>query len=159
MPIFIPNKRRDTCDTSAGFTLIELLIVLFLIGLAATAVVLTSRSISANTVREADRFAARIAAVRDRAITEGRHFAIWVRPSGYGFEQRDNRQWIAMTDPRFQTIRWKSPFRATVDQNSAIRLSFDENGLPSSPATIEITDGNQRAQVTITAAGRIDVAR
>ena len=50
-----------------GFTLVELMVVLALVGLAAAAVVLTMPPPDGGTRSEATRFAARVAALRDRA--------------------------------------------------------------------------------------------
>ena len=54
-----PNRRRN------GFTLVELMVVLFIIGLAATAVVLAVPEQGGSLQAEAERFAARAKAARD----------------------------------------------------------------------------------------------
>ena len=78
-----------------GFTLIELLVVLVIIGLAAGAVALTIPGGEDKVRADATELASRIAAIRDRAIVEGRPLGIWIAPSGYGFEARGDEEWEA----------------------------------------------------------------
>ena len=65
-----------------GFTLVELMVVIFIIGIASAAVVMTVRSPERGVRDEAERFAARVAALRDNAIVQSRSMAVTIRPSG-----------------------------------------------------------------------------
>jgi general secretion pathway protein H len=152
MPISTPNKQ-------AGFTLVELMVVLFLIGLAAGAVMLTVGSVASNGGSQAEKFAARIAALRDRAVVEGRPLALWVRPSGYGFERRGNADWQPLDAKPFTTEDWKPPLRANIAGGQMVRVAFDQTGIPSAPLDISLVDGAQSLRVTMDVSGNVNVVR
>jgi general secretion pathway protein H len=156
MPTSIQNKCRAS---QAGFTLVELMVVMFLIGLAATAVVLTVSSASRGAGSQAEQFAARIGALRDRAVVESRPYAFWVRPSGYGFEAREGRQWRPLDKKPFATTDWRAPLKANVAGQRVLRIAFDANGLPSAPVDVMLTGGTVPLWVKLDAAGNVDVAR
>lgn len=152
MPTSTPNRQ-------AGFTLVELMVVLFLIGLAASAVVLTISSATRSSGTQAEQFAARIAALRDRAVVEGRPLAFWVRASGYGFERRDGGRWQPLDAKPFQTVNWQPPLASNIAGGRAMRIAFDANGIPSAPLDVALTGGSQPYRVRMDAAGNVDVAR
>jgi general secretion pathway protein H len=156
MPTFIQNKRRAS---QAGFTLVELMVVMFLIGLAATAVVLTVGSASRAAGSQAEQFAARIGALRDRAVVESQPYAFWVRPSGYGFETREGRQWRPLDKKPFATTDWQQPLTANLAGQRVLRIAFDANGLPSTPMEVTLSGGTVPLRVKLDAAGNVDVAR
>ena len=91
-----PPRDKLGEDLRNGFTLIELMVVLFIIGLVAGAVVLSLPGDSAALSEDADRFAARVAAARDEAVVSARPIAVWIAPSGYGFDTRQDRQWVPL---------------------------------------------------------------
>jgi len=78
-----------------GFTLVELMVVLTVMALMAGAVVLTIGSRNGDVAETAGRFASRIAAARDEAIVGGHPVAVWITPSGYGFERYAAGRWQA----------------------------------------------------------------
>lgn len=155
MPTYTPNKPHR----QAGFTLVELMVVLFLIGLAASTVVLTVSSAARSSGTQAEQFAARIAALRDRAVVEGKPLAFWLRASGYGFERRNGTRWQAWDTKPFQTVNWQASMAANVAGGRAMRIAFDANGLPSAPMDIVLTGDNRTYRVTMDAAGNVNVAR
>src|SRR5690606_30071026 len=87
MPIFA-GMAKPRRFGEAGFTLVELMLVLAIMGLAAATVMLTLPDSQRGARDEADRLAARLAAVRDLAVIEGRGTAAVISASGYGFERR-----------------------------------------------------------------------
>ncbi|MGL5839963.1 MAG: GspH/FimT family pseudopilin [Sphingorhabdus sp.] len=155
MRISTPNKPRRRRN---GFTLVELMVVLFIIGLAGAAIVLTVRSASVSVGSQAEVFAARVAALRDRAIVESRPFAIWVRASGYGFEERAGGAWRPLDRKPFETTDWQQPTVARIKGGQVLRIAFDGNGLPSAPMEISVAGGNRDLRVSINGAGDVDVA-
>jgi general secretion pathway protein H len=161
MQIFTRNKTPipKTPEVQAGFTLVELMVVMFLIGLAATAVVLTVGGVSRAAGSQAEQFAARIGALRDRAVVEARPFAFWVRPSGYGFEVREDRQWRPLAKKPFATTNWQAPLTANMAGQPVLRIAFDANGLPSAPMDITLSGGATPLRVKLDAAGNVDVSR
>jgi general secretion pathway protein H len=144
-----------------GFTLIELMIVLALIGLAASVVVLTMAPPGGNARDDAIRLAARVAALRDRAIIEGRTHGLWVSPSGYGFERRirtdEGPQWQPLTDGRLSRDDWREGTAASIGGAATGRVSFDRVGLPDRSATIIIARSGTEASVVIDGAGDVSV--
>ncbi len=159
MQIFLPNSRR--CTAQAGFTLVELLIVLFLIGIATTAVMLASGGAGRAGASEAERLAARMAAARDAAVIEGRSHAIWVRASGYGFERREADGWHASTEPALAPAIWPRGTQAAIAPGQTQRIIFTPSGLPANPAAIRIVTPAQGTSwtVQIDAAGEVTLAR
>ncbi len=149
-----------------GFTLVELMVVLALLGLAAAAVVLTMPASNGGAVAEATRFAARVAALRDRSVIEGRTHGLWVTASGYGFERRGalagvgdtyGRAWQPLNDGRLSRDDWRRGTAVTVNGGAQGRLAFDRVGLPDGTMRIAFTSGDTAAQVTIDAAGEVAV--
>lgn len=156
MPISMPN---DVKLTKNGFTMVELMVVLFVIGLSASAVVMTVGAASRNAGSQAEQFAMRIAALRDRAVVESRPLAFWVRPSGYGFESRDGKTWRAMDTKPFTTTDWRAPLAANVQGGRMVRVAFDANGIPSAPVDVLLTGGQNPLRVTLDETGDVDVSR
>lgn len=152
MLISSPNKQ-------AGFTLVELMVVLFLIGLIASAVILTVINTERGSTSQVERFAARIAALRDRAVVEANPLAFWVRASGYGFERWTKGRWQPLEAPPFDTVNWQQPIKANVPSGRMVRIAFDANGIPSVPMDIMLSSGTKPLRVKMDAAGNIDVAR
>ncbi len=156
MPTFMPNDVRSRPN---GFTLVELMVVLFLIGIAATAVVMTVGGLSGGAASQAERFAARIAALRDQAVVEARPLAFWVRASGYGFEKRDGSGWQPLSAKPFETTDWQPPLAANVQGGRAIRIAFDANGLASAPMDVKLSDGQKSYRVQLDESGSVNVSR
>ena len=162
MPTFTATKpfvREIVQDNARGFSLVELMVVLFIIGIASTAVVMTVRSSERGVRDEAEQFAARVAALRDNAILQSLTMAVTVRPSGYGFETRNDGSWVPMSEAPFSTTDWKSGTRVQMSGARQMRIAFDSTGLPSSAASIEIKHDNETVTLKLAATGDIRVVR
>ena len=146
-------------DSERGFTLVELMVVIFIIGLASLAVVMTARSPERGARDEAEHLAARIAAVRDHAILQSRTMAVWVRPSGYGFETRSDGTWRPLSQAPFATSDWRRGTSVQIDGARQMRIAFDSTGLPSNAASIAIKRGDALVTVNLAATGDVRVAR
>ncbi len=153
MPISI---RTDTSPAANGFTLVEMMVVIFLIGLAATAVVLTLPGGDSAARSEAERLAARIAAARDEAVMQSRPIAVWTRASGYGFEQRSSGSWRPHPAKPFGIRNFADGTR--IAGAAQKRIVFDVTGLPSAPADILLASGDGRSRVILAASGEVKVA-
>ena len=162
MPTFTATKPSVPIivqDNARGFSLVELMVVLFIIGMASTAVVMTVRSSARGVRDEAEQFAARVAALRDNAILQSRTMAVTIRPSGYGFETRNDGSWVALSEAPFSTTDWKSGTTVQMSGARQMRVAFDSTGLPSSSVNIAIMHDNVTVTLKIAATGDIRVDR
>ncbi|WP_110297046.1 type II secretion system minor pseudopilin GspH [Blastomonas natatoria] len=159
-----PKARKGEGDQ--GFTLIELMVVLFIIGLVAGAVVLALPGDSAALSEDADRFAARVAAARDEAVVSARPIAVWIAPSGYGFDARQDRKWVPLNARTLANRDWNPGTIARIegatgegertpeDQGRA-RFWFDATGLPNMPVTVVLARGTNSDRIVISATGEV----
>jgi general secretion pathway protein H len=161
MRIFTASKpsRDNIPQGERGFTLVELMVVIFIIGLASAAVVMTARSPDRGARDEAEQLAARIAALRDHAILQSRTMAIWVRPSGYGFETRSVGAWVPLAEAPFAMSGWRRGTSVQMGGARQMRVAFDSTGLPSNAASIGIKRGDALVTVNLAATGDVRVAR
>lgn len=165
-----PSKPGEDLDN--GFTLIELMVVLFIIGLVAGAVVLSLPGDSAALSEDADRFAARVAAARDEAVVSARPIAVWIAPSGYGFDARQDRQWVPLNARTLANRDWKPGTIARIEGEAAetavppradpatevpsrARFWFDSTGLPNMPVTVLLSRGANSDRIVISATGEV----
>ena len=139
-----------------GFTLVELMVVLAILGLAATAVVLTIPGEERTVRSEADRLAARLAAARDVAVIEGRSIAVNFAPSGYGFERRIDGAWQPLPGRAFEQRAWPSGIRFVAgDGQPTARVRFDRIGTSPTPQAVVLRGDDAREVVRISAMGEV----
>lgn len=148
-------KNPDRPPPARGFSLVELMVVLVILGLAATAVVLTLPASASGVTDEAARFAARAAALRDRAVVEAQPMRLWVSASGYGFERRQDGQWTPLTDRTLRADDWPGGLDVRWNGGAQGRLAFDRLGLPDGGGTLTLTAGGVQHRVHIDAAGNV----
>ena len=136
-----------------GFTLVELLVVITVMALLATGAVLTLPPNGSEAREAASRFAARAAAARDRAVLTGQPTAVWVSPSGYGFEQWHGGKWQPLDDKPLVQTDWGASVATSVQSRSAVR--FDSVGLPDRPLELVLAENGRETRVGIAATGDV----
>lgn len=146
----LPGRRN-------GFTLIELLVVLFIIGLLAGVAVLSIPSGSGALDEDAQRFAARVAALRDNAILQSRPMAVEVRETGYGFLQRRAGEWTPLNEKPFTATAWSGGVIARMDGAAERRIAFESTGLAPDAAKVVLQSGEEIRTVGITPMGEIEL--
>ena len=162
MRISTANKPTFTSNSAScerGFTLVELMVVLFIIGVASAAVVMTARSTDRGARDEAEQLAARLAALRDQSILQSTPMAFSIRPSGYSFEVRSDGSWRPLQEKPFASQEWPRGTSASIGGARQLRVAFDSTGLPSSSAAIGVKRGEKVVTVNLSATGDVRVAR
>ncbi|MGF1549210.1 MAG: GspH/FimT family pseudopilin [Sphingomonadaceae bacterium] len=140
-----------------GFTLIELLVVMVIIGLLAIAVVVVMPDPRGSLVSEAERFAARARAVRERAILAGEPMAMLLTAEGYRAERREQGAWVPTGDHAPLGFGWGEGTSAALAAEGA-RIVFDPTGLVE-PAEVALARDEEEVRILVAGDGEIDVAR
>jgi len=149
-----PSVNHDT----SGFTLVELMVVLLIIGLMASVVVFSFPSGSSALEEDAQRFAARTAALRDNAILQSRPMAVQVTPSGYSFLERRKGSWSVIEDKPFVSTNWSSGVTAKIGESGPMMISFESTGLPSDQAELVLQGEAQSRRILIAPMGDVQLA-
>ena len=147
-------RRRASADEH-GFSLIELLAVIVLIGLLSSVVVLTMADPRGRITGDADRFAGRVRAARDAAVVSGRPMALWVSPTGYGFERREQGEWRALSDGPLAAKDWSSATSARFAGVSQLRLVFDSVGRADQPLDFRLARDAQSIRIRVDLNGQV----
>ena len=136
-----------------GFTFIELMVVIFIIGLAATAVILAIPDQGGSVYAEAERFAARAKAAREYAIIESRPAELRLGPGGYTMSVRRAGEW--QESGRFE---WAAGTRVQLAGGEDEGARFDSTGL-ATPFRLALERDDRRVLVEIGHDGSILVRR
>ena len=154
----IPRNNPNSSDDAAGFTLVELMVVLLIIGLMASVVVFSFPDGNSALEEDAQRFAARTAALRDNAILQSRPMAVQVTSSGYSFLERRKGSWSVIEDKPFVSTDWSSGVSAVTGETGPMMISFESTGLPSEQAELVLQGKAQSRRVLIAPMGDVKLA-
>lgn len=148
-----------------GFTLVELMVVLMILGLAASAVVLVAGPPS-SVPADAARLAGRLAAARDLAVTSNRPVSVSIDAGGYAFQSWNSGTWQPIDRGPLRAADWPDGTavsvggiagRAAASTGGLARLTFDNLGLPDTPATIVVARADDRVSVAVDGSGGISL--
>ncbi|MFK7843111.1 MAG: type II secretion system minor pseudopilin GspH [Sphingorhabdus sp.] len=154
----IRRKRSLSSHDAAGFTLVELMVVLLIIGLMASIVVFSIPGGSNVLEEDAQRFAARTAALRDNAILQSRPMAVQVTASGYSFLERRKGSWSVIEDKPFISTDWSGGVSADIGEGGPMMISFESTGLPSDQAELVLRGLDHSRRVLIASMGDVKLA-
>src|SRR5262245_26497570 len=144
-----PCRRR----AQQGFSLVELMVVIFIIGIAVTAVVLAMPDPGGSLQGEAERFAARAKAARDSAIVEARPVALLVGSGGYDVARRSGGEWRVTAHHE-----WVRGTEVETSGGQGGRIRFDSTGI-AEPLNLVLRRGDNQVGVTIGPDGNVNVRR
>jgi general secretion pathway protein H len=150
---------RSPVATARGVTLVELMVVLFVLGIAATTVVLTAPSGEDGFVREADRLAARLQRAREEAVLGGHAVQVRVTSDGYAFAQQDFEAWRPLHDGPFRPVRFAEGTHARMPagtRQARISFHFDPTG-GSQAQEVVLERLDQRLRIAIDGSGEVSV--
>lgn len=126
--------------------------MLMVMGLLATAAVLTIPGDGRRLRDEAERFAARTLAARDEAIVGARPISLVVSERGYYFERRMDGQWQPLPGRGFDLTGWADGTSATAPRQ---RVVFDSLGLASSETAVRLTRDGSSLVVRLRRDGKV----
>jgi len=143
---------------AVGFTLIELMVVLALLGLFASAILLTLPRLDGGARQEAERLAARAKLAQDEALVLGRPVALVLDGAGYGFERRVGFEWRAIAEQPFRRQTWDAGVRPDFAGAGSLRVTFDPFGA-GEPAAVLLREGREAYRVRFEPSGaRVEAA-
>ena len=162
MPISATGRRLAPLiahrGSERGFSLVEMMVVLVILGLLATVVVFAMPDPRGRLVDAGEAFAARARAAQEVSIAEMRDTALWVSPTGYGFEHYRDGIWMPVGTPPLQDRQWPEATAVTVAQQDGerTRIVFDSTGL-NGPLDVTLARDEEQVRVAIGADGTIRV--
>ena len=149
--------RHPALRDTRGFTLVELMVVIFVMGLLASVAVLSMPAGSGAVQKDAARFAARTAALRDNAILQSRPMAVQVTPSGYAFLERRDGNWQVIEDKPFVSTDWSAGVVADTGESGPLLIGFENTGLPADAVTVRLTEGADVREIQVAAMGDVQL--
>lgn len=152
---------RRTSATGAerrarGFTLVELMVVLVIVGLMASAVVLTLPD-QREALRDAERFGMHLRRAREEAVLGSRAVEVIADAAGYRFRRQRIGGWMPLRDGAFKDTAWSAEtqprFAPGTEQAT---FHFDPVGA-SPPQVLRLGDGRGVVEVSIDIAGEVRI--
>lgn len=142
---------------AAGFTLVELMVVLAIVGLVATAVVLSVPGDGDALVRQADRLGTHLQRVREEALLGTRPVELVADADGYSFRRQRFGGWQPLRDGPFAPVAWEPGVRPLrLPQGGRLTFRFDAIGA-ASPQALVLAQDARRIRVAVDGAGEVEI--
>lgn len=167
MPMSATGRSDRARGDDAGYTLIEALATLAIVGLMASAVVLTAPGPDARVRDHAEALAARLAYAGEESITTNRAVAFVADDNGYAFAHLHQDGWRRIEGrsvlafrawPEATTFTIEGVTREVILDTEAYGVYFSPVG-EATPAQITLTGGGARYVVDVDAQGATRVRR
>jgi len=150
-----PGCKKQYSNGELGFTLVELMIAVGILGLLTSIVILSLPGGSTLLEEDAQRLAARTAALRDNAILQSRPMAVQVTASGYSFLQRRGGSWDVLESKPFIATNWSSGVSVDARDGGSVLISFESTGLPSESVNLDLRYEDQLRRIIIAPMGDV----
>lgn len=131
------------------------MVVLMIMGLLATAVILTLPDGKMSLSQESARFAARLLRAREESLLSNRQVRVEVSSADYRFDIRDGRDWRALDKAPFVTTAWVEDTRVA-SRDGAGAVVFEPTG-QASGAEFTLGRGGSGYVVSVDVAGNVAV--
>jgi general secretion pathway protein H len=132
------------------------MVVMVIIGLMASAVVLTLPSDRSRVRGEGEALAARLVAARDLSIVGGRDIGVAIDAAGYGFSSRSRAGWQPVAEKALAAHAWPAGMAANIAIEGESALVFDTTGA-ATPAQIELRQDGAAALISVDGAGAVRI--
>lgn len=133
------------------------MVVLVIVGLMATAVVLTAPDNDDLLDNQAERFATRLVRAREEAILSTRAVEVTVTAQGYGFVRQDFDDWQPLQAGPFGNQLWPAGMHPVFERGGEQAVfHFDPTGAATVEQLVLAYEG-QRMRVAVDAAGEVEI--
>jgi len=154
MPISATGARRRR---DAGFTLVEVMVALFVMGLAAGAILLNLPPPGPRLSDEAERLAARLRNAQQEAVLTNRDVEVVITPQGCGFRVRRQGRWTPLDTGAFESRPWAEGLSVRVQGGEGVEaVRFDSTG-GAEPAAIRLSAGGRSVGVAVDPQGHVRI--
>lgn len=148
---------RKTASLPRGFTLVELMVVLVIVGLMATAVMLTTPAPDDVLDEQAATLATLLVRAREEAIIGTRAVEVTVTEHGYGFARQSFGSWQPLRGGAFDNRLWPSGVAPVLDAGrERLVFHFDPTGAAVEQVLV-LADAQARRRIAVDAAGEVQV--
>lgn len=131
------------------------MVVLAIMGVLASAVILTLPDREMSLAQESERFAARLLRAREEAVLANRQVRVSVSPGDYSFDIRDGRNWRALDTKPFAVTAWTEGTEVSAANDEA-RVVFEPTG-QASAAEFTLVRRAARFGVSVDLAGNVAI--